>query len=379
MQTKLANTGTSIFTIMSKMAADHGAINLSQGYPGFDVSPELTSLVKHYMQKGCNQYAPMAGLPLLREHISNKINKAYACQTNADEHITVTAGATEGIFSTISALIHPGDEVIYFEPAYDSYRPTICLNGGTPVPIKLQFPDFSIPWETVNKRVSAKTKMIIINTPHNPSGAILSREDLNQLASLAKKHDLIVLSDEVYEHMVFDNEQHHSVLSHPELKSRSIAVFSFGKTFHATGWKMGYTVASKAITNEIRKVHQFVVFSVNTPTQHAIAEYIQQEKHYLTLPSFFQQKRDLFLTLMKKSRFDPLPSSAGTYFVTFSYRQIENLPDVAMTEKLTKEYGVASIPFSVFYEDKTDRQLLRFCFAKDDDTLRKAATILCKI
>lgn len=378
MQSKLADTGTSIFTIMSKMAADYNAINLSQGYPGFDISPELVERVNYYMKNGHNQYAPMPGLPLLRQRISNKVSQTHGWNTNADDHITVTSGATEAIFATITALVHAGDEVIYFEPAYDSYHPSVLLNKGVPIPVQLSFPDFSIPWEEVEKKISNKTKMIIINTPQNPSGAILSKGDIERLAELIKNKDIFVLSDEVYEHIIFDDSKHYSVLSNEDLREKSIAVFSFGKTFHATGWKMGYSVASKKITDEIKKIHQFLVFSVNTPIQFAMTDYLQNPEHYYNLPAFFQSKRDLFLALMKNSRFEPL-KSAGTYFQTFSYKAITNEPDTLVAEKFTKEYGVASIPFSVFYQDRTDNKLLRFCFAKDEDSLVKAAEILCKI
>lgn len=378
MQSKLANTGTSIFTIMSKMAADCNAINLSQGYPGFDISPELVDLVAYYMKRGDNQYAPMPGLPQLREQISQKVNQTFGCTTNAEDHITVTSGATEAIFATITALIHPGDEVIYFEPAYDSYSPTVLLNQGVPIPVKLKFPDFSIPWDEVASKITDKTKMIIVNTPQNPSGAVLQKEDIEILAELVSSKNIFVLSDEVYEHIIFDGAKHHSVLANKALKDKSIAVFSFGKTFHATGWKMGYSVASRAITEEIKKTHQFVVFSVNTPIQMAMVDFLKNPDHYLSLPRFYQRKRDLFLELMKGSRFEPLQST-GTYFQTFSYGKISNGPDADVAEKFTREYGVASIPFSVFYGDRTDNKLLRFCFAKEDETLKKAAEILCKI
>ena len=378
MISKLANTGTSIFTIMSKMAADYGAINLSQGYPGFHISQELIDLVSFYMNKGDNQYAPMPGLPQLREQISKKVNQTFDCGINADDHITVTSGATEAIYATITALIHMGDEVIYFEPAYDSYHPNILLNGGLQIPIKLNETDFSIPWDEVGSKITAKTKMIVINTPHNPSGAVFKREDLERLYDIIRHKDIFVLSDEVYEHLIFDGLEHQSVLSHPGLREKSIAVFSFGKTFHATGWKMGYSVAPKEITEEVKKIHQFVVFSVSTPVQFAMTEFLKNPAHYNSLPFFYQQKRDLFLELMKKSRFKPLPSN-GTYFCTYSYADISDEPDVEISKRITKEYGVASIPFSVFYGDNTDNKLLRFCFAKEDQILTKAANILCGI
>jgi methionine transaminase len=378
MISKLANTGTSIFTIMSKMAADYGAINLSQGYPGFHISQELIDLVSFYMNKGDNQYAPMPGLPQLREQISKKVNQTFDCGINADDHITVTSGATEAIYATMTALIHMGDEVIYFEPAYDSYHPNILLNGGLPIPIKLNETDFSIPWDEVGSKITAKTKMIVINTPHNPSGAVFKREDLERLYDIIRHKDIFVLSDEVYEHLIFDGLEHQSVLSHPGLREKSIAVFSFGKTFHATGWKMGYSVAPKEITEEVKKIHQFVVFSVSTPVQFAMTEFLKNPAHYNSLPFFYQQKRDLFLELMKKSRFKPLPSN-GTYFCTYSYADISDEPDVEISKRIIKEYGVASIPFSVFYGDNTDNKLLRFCFAKEDQILTKAANILCGI
>ena len=378
MISKLANTGTSIFTIMSKMAADYGAINLSQGYPGFHISQELIDLVSFYMNKGDNQYAPMPGLPQLREQISKKVNQTFDCGINADDHITVTSGATEAIYATMTALIHMGDEVIYFEPAYDSYHPNILLNGGLPIPIKLNETDFSIPWDEVGSKITAKTKMIVINTPHNTSGAVFKREVMERLYDIIRHKDIFVLSDEVYEHLIFDGLEHQSVLSHPGLREKSIAVFSFGKTFHATGWKMGYSVAPKEITEEVKKIHQFVVFSVSTPVQFAMTEFLKNPAHYNSLPFFYQQKRDLFLELMKKSRFKPLPSN-GTYFCTYSYADISDEPDVEISKRIIKEYGVASIPFSVFYGDNTDNKLLRFCFAKEDQILTKAANILCGI
>ena len=378
MISKLANTGTSIFTIMSKMAADYGAINLSQGYPGFHISQELIDLVSFYMNKGDNQYAPMPGLPQLREQISKKVNQTFDCGINADDNITVTSGATEAIYATMTALIHMGDEVIYFEPAYYSYHPNILLNGGLPIPIKLNETDFSIPWDEVGSKITAKTKMIVINTPHNPSGAVFKREDLERLYDIIRHKDIFVLSDEVYEHLIFDGLEHQSVLSHPGLREKSIAVFSFGKTFHATGWKMGYSVAPKEITEEVKKIHQFVVFSVSTPVQFAMTEFLKNPAHYNSLPFFYQQKRDLFLELMKKSRFKPLPSN-GTYFCTYSYADISDEPDVEISKRIIKEYGVASIPFSVFYGDNTDNKLFRFCFAKEDQILTKAANILCGI
>lgn len=378
MQSKLPNTGTSIFAVMSNMAAENNAINLAQGFPGFDVSPDLTALANYFMERGMNQYAPMPGIPLLRQRISEKINRAYDCKVNSDSEVTITSGATQALYASISALVNPGDEVIYFDPAYDSYKPTIELNCGIPVNINLRAPDFSIPWNEVEQKISPKTKLIIINSPQNPTGAVLSQEDLGQLSNLIRGKEIYVLSDEVYEHIIFDDKSHASVLSHEELIKKSIAVFSFGKTFHATGWKMGYAVAPKFISDEIRKVHQFMVFSVNTPAQYAVAEYLSDPKNYLELPSFYQQKRDLFLEKMKASRFDPIECS-GTYFQTFSYKNISQEGDMAMAERITKEFGVASIPVSAFYTDGTDDRLLRFCFAKNEAELEQATEILCKI
>lgn len=378
MISKLPNTGTSIFAVMSKMAVEHNAINLAQGYPGFDISPELVQLVNHYMAQGMNQYAPMPGVPKLRKAIAKKVNTIYDCQVNADTEITVSAGATQSLYTCISAIVKAGDEVIYFDPAYESYQPAIVLNGGVPVNINLHTPEFSIPWQEVEQKITDKTKLIIINNPQNPSGAVLTNADLEQLNELIKGKDIYVLSDEVYEHIIFDGHTHSSVLGHEELRKKSMAVYSFGKTFHATGWKMGYTIAPKIITDEIRKIHQFMVFSVNTPAQHAVADYLSNPENYLSLPTFYQEKRDFFLNKMKGSRFEPIPCS-GTYFQTFSYKQISLEADQAMAERITKEYGVASIPISPFYTDNQDEKLLRFCFAKNNDELEKAAEILCKI
>jgi methionine transaminase len=376
-ESKLPDVGTTIFAVMSKMAAEHHAINLSQGFPDFPVSEKLISLVSEAMQQGHNQYAPMPGLPSLRESIAQMIGINHAVILNAETEITITAGATEALFATLMALVKKGDEVIVFDPAYDSYGPAIRLSGGTPVHLKLNN-RFGINWDEVAAAITERTRIIMINSPHNPSGAILTTEDIAQLEQLVLKHDLLVLSDEVYEWIIFDGEQHQTVLKSDILRERSIAVFSFGKTFHATGWKVGYTVAPEQISKEIRKVHQFLTFSVNTPMQWALANYLNNPENYNYLPSFYQKKRDYFSDKIKNSRFEILPCK-GTYFQLLSYKEISNKPDTEMAEWLTKEKGVASIPVSVFYADKTDRQVLRFCFAKSEETLDKAAELLCKI
>jgi methionine aminotransferase len=374
-QSRLPDVGTSIFTVMSKMALDYGAINLSQGFPDFMIDEKIISLVHKYMLEGHNQYAPMPGTPALRNSIAQVILKTYGRQIDPDTQITITSGATESTYSIIAALIAPGDEVIIFDPSYDSYNPAVRLNGGVPVHINLNAGDFSIDWQTVRSKITKRTRMIIINTPHNPSGAVLHEHDLNELEKIALEHGLLVLSDEVYERLIYDGLTHQSILRYPALAEQSLAVFSFGKTFHATGWKVGYVVASPTLTKEILKAHQFVVFSVNTPVQLALAEYLQTPKHYLELGNFYQKKRDFFLDQMKGSSFEPLPSY-GSYFQLMSYKQISNKPDVEMANDLLKKSKVASIPVSVFYKDSTDNRLLRFCFAKKEETLEKACTIL---
>jgi methionine transaminase len=373
-QSRLPDVGTSIFTVMSKMALDYGAINLSQGFPDFMIDEEIISLVHRFMLEGNNQYAPMPGTPALRNAIAGVIAKTYGRKVNPETEITITAGATESTFSIIAAFISPGDEVIVFDPAYDAYHPVVRLNGGISIPINLNA-DFSIDWEIVRSKITSRTKMIIINTPHNPSGAVLRENDLQELEKIAAAHDLLVLSDEVYERLIFDGIPHQSVLRFPALAERSLAVFSFGKTFHATGWKVGYVAAPDYLMREVRKAHQFVVFSVNTPVQLALAEYLQNPEHYLSLGNFYQQKRDFFLELIKGSSFEPV-ACHGSYFQLLSYKNISTKPDVEMAEELTKKFKVASIPVSVFYQDKTDNRLLRFCFAKKEETLERACVIL---
>lgn len=378
---KLPNVGTTIFTIMSKMANDTGAINLSQGFPDFEVSPDLTELVNSKMRKGLNQYAPMSGVPSLCNAISNMIANTRNVDVSPENEITITSGATEAIYDIITATVQKNDEVILFDPAYDCYDPAIRLSGGIPVHVKLTQPDFSIDWEEVKKHINQRTRMIMINTPHNPSGATLSQQDLNSLEDLIVDTNILVLSDEVYEHIIFDDNSHESVLKYPNLRKRSAAVYSFGKTFHATGWKMGYVIAPDWWTYEIRKVHQFVTFCANTPVQYALADFITESKNYEYVPHFYQEKRNHFTNLVKKSNFELVPCN-GTYFQLLSYKNIDklsHLSDMKAAEKLTKEYGLASIPISVFYDDGQDDKLLRFCFAKGNETLEKAAKILCKI
>lgn len=372
---RLPEVGTSIFTVMSHMALECGAINLSQGFPDFPVSEKLIDLIHRKMKDGHNQYAPMPGVPALRKAIADVVAKTYGRTTDFETEITVTAGGTEAIFATIAALIGAGDEVIVFDPAYDSYDPAIRLNGGIPVHLNLSPPDFSIDWNEVKSRITSRTRMIMINTPHNPAGSVLSDADLITLQKLAVDHDLIVLSDEVYERIIFENKSHESVLKYPALRERSIAVFSFGKTFHATGWKVGYTVAPENLTREIRKAHQFITFSVNTPVQLALAEYLADPENYLHLGKFYQQKRDFFLQEIKGTSLRAL-HCYGSYFQLLSYQGVSEKEDTAMAEWMTREMKLAPIPVSAFYKDKSDHRLLRFCFAKGEETLQKAGKIL---
>ena len=374
-QSRLPDVGTSIFTIMSKMALDYGAINLSQGFPDFSIDRKIIDLVNKYMLEDHNQYAPMQGMPVFRHVIASMIKDSFNNSLNPETEITITSGATEGIYAVISAFITPGDEVIIFDPSYDSYNPAIRLNGGIPVHVNLEYPDFSVDWDLVRTKVSHRTRMIVINTPHNPSGSVLMENDLKELESIALKHDILVLSDEVYERLIFDDVTHQSVLRYPGLSSQSLAVFSFGKTFHATGWKCGYVAGPAHLMQEVRKTHQFIVFSVNTPVQLALAEYMQDARHYQALGSFYQRKRDFFLEQMKGSSFEPL-SCHGSYFQVLSYKNISQKSEVEMAEELTKKFKVAAIPVSVFYQDKSDHQILRFCFAKKEETLEKACAVL---
>jgi methionine aminotransferase len=374
-QSRLPEVGTSIFSVMSKLASEHNAINLSQGFPDFPVSEVLVDLIHKNMKAGHNQYAPMPGVLGLRKVIAEVVEKTYQRTTDFETEVTVTAGGTEAIFATIAALVRAGDEVIVFDPSYDCYDPAIRLNGGIPIHINLKAPDFLIDWQHVRNVITSKTRMIMVNTPHNPSGSILAEADIKELQYIALKNNLLVLSDEVYERIIFDDKKHESILKYPGLAKQSIAVFSFGKTFHATGWKVGYTVASPEITTEIRKAHQFITFSVNTPTQFALAEHMTNPDHYLALGKFYQRKRDFFLEQIKGSSFQPLPCH-GSYFQLLSYEGISALTETEMAVWMTKEKKLAPIPVSVFYKDGTDQKLLRFCFAKGDETLIKAGEIL---
>lgn len=375
---KLPTVGISIFSVMSKLAVEHNAINLSQGFPGFDCSPELIALVNKYMLKGNNQYAPMIGVKELREAIAIKTADLYSTAYNPETEITITAGATQAIFTAILSVVREEDEVIIIEPAYDCYAPAVELAGGKPVFFQLNPADFSIQWAEFQKLINPRTKMIIINSPHNPTGAILSALDLQKLEKLTNKTDIVILSDEVYEHIIFDGYEHQSVARFPNLANRSFIISSFGKTYHTTGWKIGYCLAPENLMAEFRKVHQYNVFSVNTPIQYAYAEFIQNKDLYLQLSDFYKTKRDFFNGLFKGSKFTFEPSS-GTYFQLLNYKTISNDKDVDFAKYLTVNHGVASIPVSVFYHKTFDQKLLRFCFAKENDELEKAAERLIKI
>lgn len=378
LSSKLPRVGTTIFTVMSRMAAEHNAINLSQGFPDFSCPPELVEHVAKAMRDGHNQYAPMPGLLRLREQLCAKTQALYGAAYDPETEITITAGATQAIYTAIAATVREGDEVIIFEPAYDCYEPAIELNGGKTVYAQLCAPDFHIDWAAVKKLINHHTRMIIVNTPHNPTGAVLSDDDMQQLIKLTQKTDIIILADEVYEHMVFDGQPHQSMAKYPELAARSFNVSSFGKTFHTTGWKLGYCVAPKQLMAEFRKVHQFLVFSCNTPMQMAVAEFLDQKAHYLGLSAFYQQKRDTFNDLLKGSRFKLIPSP-GTYFQLLDYSGITDAKDTDYAVELLKTHGVASIPVSVFYHKPVYNNVLRFCFAKKDETLEAAAEKLCKV
>lgn len=375
---KLPQVPTSIFSVMSKMANDYGAINLSQGFPDFPISKDLVQLVNKYMKNGLNQYAPMQGVLSLRGAISEKVKFLYGASYHPETEITITAGATQALFTAIMALVKEDDEVIIFTPAYDSYSPAIELAGGKAVFLPLEAPNYRIDWDHVKKIINSRTRMIIINTPHNPTGTILEKKDLLELEKITKDNDIIILSDEVYEHIIFDDYKHQSVSKFPGLAQRSLVVASFGKTFHATGWKVGYCMAPENLMSEFRKVHQFNVFSVNTPIQYALAEYIQNKENYVHLGSMYQEKRDRFLEAIKGSRFTPV-KSRGTYFQLLNYSKISNESDVRYAEILAQEYKIASIPVSVFYNNPQDNKVLRFCFAKTDETIDKAAEILNSI
>ncbi|ARU87649.1 pyridoxal phosphate-dependent aminotransferase [Pseudomonas sp. M30-35] len=378
---KLPNVGTTIFTRMSQLAMETGALNLSQGFPDFDGPQALRDAVGRHVAAGHNQYTAMTGLPALREQVAAKIARSYGCKVSADTEVTITPGATQAIFCAVQALVQPGDEVIVFDPSYDSYEPSVELAGGRCIHVPLALPDFAIDWQRFTDALSDKTRLIILNSPHNPSGALISRAELDQLASLIRDRDIYLISDEVYEHLVFDGVTHTSVLAHEELYQRAFVVSSFGKTYHVTGWKTGYVVAPPVLTAELRKVHQYVSFCGVTPLQWALADFMsEQPQHVTELPGFYQAKRDLFCDLLKDSRFKFNPTP-GTYFQLADYSAIrDDLDDVAMSEWLTREHGVATIPVSVFYQQAPkDLRLVRFCFAKREDTLRQAAEKLCAI
>jgi methionine transaminase len=363
---------------MSVLAAQHNAINLGQGFPDFMMDEELIALVNAAMQKGNNQYVHMNGLIELRERLAEKIHNLYAATINAETEITITPGGTYAIFTALTTVLQPGDEVIVFEPAYDSYIPTIEINGAIPVLIPLTFPGYKIDWELVKQKVSPKTKMIMLNSPHNPTGSVLSADDIAQLRAIVKNTGIFILSDEVYEHLIFDGLQHQSMLRYPDLLERSFVCFSFGKTYHCTGWKIGYCVAPAALMGEFRKIHQFNAFSSNSTVQFALAEFLLQKEKYLQLGNFLQQKRDYFFKLMLQTKFKALPSY-GSYFQLYSYAGISEESEKEFAIRLTKEYGVATIPTSVFYKNNTDNKVLRFCFAKKEATLEEAVNRLCKV
>lgn len=378
LRSKLPNVGTTIFTVMSALAHEHNAINLSQGFPDFLCDPRLMEKVSEHIRKGNNQYAPMPGLLRLREKIAEKANKLYSIDVNPDTEVTVTSGGTQAIHAAITAVVQPNDEVIVLEPAYDCYVPAIELCGGRAVYVTLEAPEYKVNWERVKKLVNAKTRMIMINTPHNPTGTVLDYEDMTQLKKIVRGTGIIILSDEVYEHILFDGKKHESVLRDPELAERSFAIYSFGKTYHNTGWKLGYCIAPKELTKEFRRVHQFVVFSSNTPMQHAFADIMDDEEMYLSLPQFYQEKRDFFCKLLRDTPFKFTPAE-GSYFQLVNYSGLGNESDKDYAVRLTKELGVASIPVSVFYHENYDKQMLRFCFAKENATLERAVERLVKL
>ena len=377
-KSKLPKTGTTIFSVMSALATEHNAINLAQGFPDFECSAKLVELVNHYMKAGFNQYAPMPGVMTLREKIAEKTQAMYSAIYNPETEITVTPGGTHALYAAISAFIGEGDEVIIIEPCYDSYLPAIHVNGGRAVFAELKYPNYKIDWDEVKKLVTYKTKMIIINTPHNPTGTTLGAQDMQRLEKIVKNSEIIVLSDEVYEHIIFDGVEHQSVARYPKLAERCIIVSSFGKTFHTTGWKMGYVLAPSNLTTEFRKVHQFMCFSANTPVQYAIADYLDDKDAFLQLSAFYQEKRDYFQQLIKGSKFKLMPC-LGSYFQLLDYSKITKEKDTDYAIRLTKEYKIASVPTSVFYHKNIDHHVLRFCFAKQKQTLEKAAEKLHKI
>ncbi|MCS2154091.1 pyridoxal phosphate-dependent aminotransferase [Scandinavium goeteborgense] len=377
-RTKLPDVGTTIFTVIGQLSSQHNAINLSQGAPNFACDTRLVQSVTRAMEEGHNQYAPMTGLHALKTRIAEKIADLYGMQYDVDSEVLVTASASEGLYSAISGLVHPGDEVIYFEPSFDSYAPIVRLQGATPVAIKLTVPDFTVNWDEVRAVITPRTRMIIINTPHNPSGKVFDANDLNQLAALTRNTDIVVLSDEVYEHVVFDGQPHHGMATHPQLAERSVIISSFGKTYHVTGWRVGYCVAPAELMDEICKVHQFLMFSADTPMQYAFAEHMNDPQTWLSLAAFYQRKRDLLQTLLAESPFTLLPSQ-GSFFLLADYSHFSDESDSEMVKRLIVDHGVATIPLSAFYTDGTDNKLIRLSFAKDEATLRAGAAALCQV
>lgn len=374
---KLPHVGTTIFTVMSSLSAEHKAINLGQGFPDYDMDPELVSLVSRAMETGHNQYVHMCGLPLLRERLSEKMHRLYGATVNPDTDITITPGGTYAIYTALTTILQPGDEVILFEPAYDSYIPNIEINGGVAVKIPLDFPGYSINWDLVREKIGPKTKAIILNSPHNPSGSVLTENDIRELRSIVTGSGIFIISDEVYEHLIFDGKQHLSMLRYPDLMERSFVCFSFGKVYHCTGWKLGYCVSPALLMAEFRKVHQFNCFTCHSPSQHALAAFLQHEEAYLGLGKFLQMKRDYFLEGMKQTSFKPLPSS-GSYFQLYSYDAISEEPEADFSIRLIKEAGVATIPVSAFYHSAVNNKVIRFCFAKKESTLDEAINRLKK-
>ncbi|MBN2159478.1 MAG: methionine aminotransferase [Spirochaetes bacterium] len=377
-QSKLPGVGVTIFTVMTRLANDHGAINLSQGFPDFDPDGELYELVEKHMRMGRNQYAPMQGVMALREKISEKTAELYGRSYDPAGEITVTSGATEALFAAITSVVGRGDQVIIIEPAYDSYAPAVELSGGIPVYCAMRYPGYSIDWDLVRDSITPKTKLIIINSPHNPTGSVLSPADIAALRDITSGTDILILSDEVYEHIIFDSVVHQSMARDPELAARSFVVSSFGKTYHTTGWKIGYCLAPAPLSAEFQKVHQYLTFASNTPVQHAYAEFMEKKGVCRSLPEFYRGKRDLFISLVQNSRFRCVPSR-GTYFQMLDYSGITDEPDVEFARRMTEEHGVAAIPPSVFYHDGVDTRVLRFCFAKKEETLERAAERLCAI
>jgi methionine aminotransferase len=375
---KLPDVGVTIFTEMTQLAIDHSAINLSQGFPNFEPHPDLKELVSRYMREGFNQYAPMQGVQGLRDQIAEKVASLYGAEYDPAGEITVTAGATEAVFAAITAVVQTGDEVVVVEPAYDAYVPAIRLCGGIPVYSKLEYPDYRINWDELAEKVGPRTRLLIINSPHNPTGAVLSGEDMRRLAGLVEQWGMWILSDEVYEHIVFDNHRHESVARYPELAERSFVISSFGKTYHTTGWKVGYCLAPLPLTREFQKIHQYLTFAANTPVQYAYADFMQRRNIYMELAQFYQRKRDLFLAALGSSGFKPLPCR-GTYFMMLDYRAVSDLPDTEFAKKLVVDHGVAAIPPSVFYHSRDDHRVLRFCFAKTDEMLQEAGKRLSRL